>query len=113
MIDEITISDLYEGAYLLCRGLRMKGITVIGRNGKRLCSFAFDREDAFQLMEEYRAGRATANPAMLKFTIEKLKDRMFQKIREIERQEKMSRKPLQEREERDNANYQSRASKAG
>jgi len=84
---EISISDLYEGAYLLCRGFQLKRITVIGNNGKKLCSFAFG-EGARQAVEEYRQGRATANVALLKFTMNNLKDEMFKKIREIENKER-------------------------
>ena len=84
---EISISDLYEGAYLLCRGFQLKRITVIGSNGKKLCSFAFG-EGAKQAVEEYRQGRATANVALLKFTMENLKDEMFKKIRALENKER-------------------------
>ena len=84
---EISISDLYEGAYLLCRGFQMKRITVVGSNGRKLCSFTFG-EGAHQAVEEYRQGRATANVALLKFTMNNLKDEMFRKIREIENKER-------------------------
>jgi hypothetical protein len=84
---EISISDLYEGAYLLCRGFQMKRITVVGSNGRKLCSFTFG-EGARRAVEEYRQGRATANVALLKFTMNNLKDEMFRKIREIENKER-------------------------
>jgi len=84
---EISISDLYEGAYLLCRGFQMKRITVVGTNGKKLCSFTFG-EGARPAVEEYRQGRATANVALLKFTMNNLKDEMFRKIRELENKER-------------------------
>ena len=84
---EITISDLYEGAYLLCRGFQLRGVTVVGTNGKRLCTFSF-AEGAKGALEEYRQGRATANVALLKFTMENLKDEMFRKIRANERKER-------------------------
>ena len=87
MESPITISDLYEGAYLLCRGFRLKKITVVGSNGRKLCTFTFG-EGAETAVEEYRQGRATCNVALLKFTLNNLKDEMFRKIREIERKER-------------------------
>ncbi len=84
---EITISDLYEGAYLLCRGFKLHKVTVVGTNGKKLCTFSF-AEGAKEAIDEYRQGRATANVALLKFTMENLKDEMFRKIRAIERKER-------------------------
>ncbi len=82
---EITISDLYEGAYLLCRGFKLHRVTVIGTNGSKLCTFSFD-EGAKQAHDEYRQGRATANVAMLKFTLRNLRSEMFRKIKEKEKQ---------------------------
>lgn len=84
---EITISDLYEGAYLLCRGFELKKLTVVGSNGRKLCTFTFG-EGAKRATEEYRQGRATCNVALLKFTMNNLKDEMFRKIRELERKER-------------------------
>jgi len=84
---KISIHDLYEGAYLLCRGFQLGKITILGSNGKKLCAFTFEGEGAQRASDEYREGRATANVALLKFTMEKLKDRMFEKIREQEQKE--------------------------
>ncbi len=89
---EITISDLYEGAYLLCRGFKLRRVTVVGRNGNKLCTFSFD-EGAKQAHDEYRQGRATANVALLKFTLGNLRSEMFEKIKEIEKK-----KPKKEEE---------------
>ena len=83
--NEIKIQDLYEGAYLLCRGFELKDLTVIGSNGKTIVSFIIVDDDVAATAQEYRSGRATANVALLKFTMEKLKDQMFIKIREREK----------------------------
>lgn len=88
MESPITISDLYESAYLLCCGFNLGRVTVIGSNGKKLCTFTFNGEGAQRASDDYRQGRATANVALLKFTMEKLKDAMFEKIREQERKER-------------------------
>ena len=87
MDDPITISDLYESAYLLCCGLRLKDVTVMGSNGRKLCTFTFDGEDVGKARAEYRQGRATVNLALLKWTMNNLKDEMFKRIREYEKKE--------------------------
>lgn len=83
--NKLEIQDLYEGAYLLCRGFQLKDLTVIGSNGKSIVIFVIAGDNVVETANEYRSGRATANVAMLKFTMEKLKDQMFSKIREIEK----------------------------
>ncbi len=82
-------TDLLEGAYLLCRGFKLQRITVVGSNGKKLCTFAFG-EGAKTAADEYREGRATCNVALLKYTLTHLKREMFRKIKEIETKEKES-----------------------
>ena len=78
--------DLFEGAFLLCRGFKLNEITVIGSNGKKLCTFAFG-EGAKSASDEYREGRATCNVALLKYTLTHLKREMYKKIEKIEKRE--------------------------
>ena len=78
--------DLFEGAFLLCRGFKLNKITVVGNNGKTLCTFAFG-EGAKTASDEYREGRATCNVALLKYTMTHLKKEMYKKIKEIETRE--------------------------
>lgn len=85
--DEIAVRDLFEGAYLLCRGFELKALTVTNGQGKHLATFLIAGAAVGTASEEYRQGRATVNVAMLKFTLNKLKDAMFAKIRENERRE--------------------------
>ena len=85
---EISIRDLYEGAFLLSEGFQLGRITVLRNNGKKLCAFTFRGEGAQRASDKYRQGRATCNVALLKFTMEKLKDTMFEKIRELERRQR-------------------------
>lgn len=85
---EVMVRDLYEGAYLMCRGFRIKDLTVIGSNGKKVVTFTFTGDGVREISDEYRVGKATVNVSLLKFTMEKLKDQMFEKIREREREEK-------------------------
>ena len=72
---------------MLCCGLRLKDVTVIGSNGRKLCTFTFDGERITEAREAYRQGRATVNLALLKWTMNNLKDEMFKRIREYEKKE--------------------------
>ncbi len=78
---ELKVKDLYEGAYLLCMGFQLKQLTIIDRHGKRKAVFLISGDGVEEKAESYRTGQATVNVAMLKFTLEKLKDAMFAKIR--------------------------------
>jgi hypothetical protein len=95
---EITIKDLYEGAYLLCQGCRLKELTVMGSQGKKIVTFTFAGENVEEVSGEYRVGRARVNVALLKFSMKHLKDRMFEKIREREKKENTKCSDLQKRE---------------
>jgi hypothetical protein len=74
---EITIIDLFEGAYLLTKGHHLKNVTIEGTNGKTQCLFIFTGEDVDRAAEAYRSGNATVNVAKFKFAMEAIKDRMF------------------------------------
>ena len=80
----LCVKDLYEGAYLLCMGFHLKQLTITdpGGRGKRKAVFLITGDGIEEKAESYRTGQATVNVAMLKFTLEKLKDAMFAKIRE-------------------------------
>ena len=80
----LCVKDLYEGAYLLCMGFHLKKLTIVAPGGasrKRKAVFVITGDGIEEKAESYRMGQATVNVAMLKFTLEKLKDAMFAKIR--------------------------------
>ena len=81
---EMKIRDLYEGAYLLCMGFHLQQLTIVDGRGKPKAVFIIVGDGIEEKAEAYRTGQATVNVAMLKFTIEKLKDAMFAKMREQE-----------------------------
>ncbi len=77
----LCVKDLYEGAYLLCMGFHLKKLTIVDAHRKRKAVFVIEGNGIEEKAESYRMGQATVNVAMLKFTLEKLKDAMFAKIR--------------------------------
>lgn len=86
-LDQIQVQDLFEGAFLLCRGFEIKNLTVKNQNGRKVALFCFEGENIKSTQEEYKQGQATCNIAFLKFTLDNLKDQMFKKFRELERQQ--------------------------
>ena len=78
---DLKVKDLFEGAYLLCSGFHLKELTVKDFHGKPKVMFIISGEGIEEKSESYRTGQATVNVAMLKFTMEKLKDAMFTEIR--------------------------------
>ena len=87
MRDQIQVQDLFEGAFLLCRGFEIKNLTVKNQKGRKIAFFYFEGENIKNTQNEYRQGQATCNIAFLKFTLDNLKDQMFKKFRELERQQ--------------------------
>ena len=86
----LCVKDLYEGAYLLCMGFHLKQLTITDGRGKRKAVFLIEGDGIEEKAESYRMGQATVNVAMLKFTLEKLKDAMFAKIRSEEQEQRKS-----------------------
>ena len=84
----LCVKDLYEGAYLLCMGFHLKTLTITDSRGKPKATFVISGDGVEEKAEAYRTGQATVNVAMLKFTLEKLKDAMFAKIRAREQEKR-------------------------
>ena len=78
---QLQVVDIYEGAYLLCMGYHLKSLSIDSVSGRRKAVFIIEGEGIESESESYRSGHASVNVAMLKFTLEKLKDAMFAEIR--------------------------------
>ena len=101
---ELKVRDLYEGAYLLCQGFHLKHLTIVDSRGKPKAVFIISGDRVEEQAEAYRTGQATVNVALLKFTLEKLKDEMFTKIRA--EQALRSEKAKARSKQNDHRNYQ-------
>lgn len=77
-------NDLYEGAWLLSKGLELRDLWV-SENAKRSIVFEFIGNELGGLKEEYKKGKAQANVLALKRSINELKDQMFLLLRDKER----------------------------
>ncbi len=79
--DKTKVRDLYEGAYLLCRGFKFTDLTVINSNGRKIATFVLSGKEVHLASEDYHSGRATANVKMIKDAVNILRDAMNHKIR--------------------------------
>jgi hypothetical protein len=82
-------TDIYEGAYLLSRGLKLDKLWIrknssLRGNARRSVVFEFAGIDADILRKDYRNGYASANVTKLKQALNELKDRMFDLMRSQE-----------------------------
>lgn len=75
-------TDIYEGAYLLSKGIELEKLWLRGNNGKRCVVFEFAGSEADLLRSNYQKGHAQANVIKFKQSLNELKDRMFSVIRE-------------------------------
>jgi hypothetical protein len=81
MTEEIRVQDLFEGAYLLCRGFKFTDLTVTDSNGRKIATFILSGKEVHLASEDYKSGRATANVKLIKDAVNLLRDAMMHKIR--------------------------------
>ena len=86
-MESLWTPDIYLGAFLLCKGLNISEVRVMANDGKKKVLFRFDGNEAHDVSDEYTKGTLTVNAALAKFSIERMKDLLFQKMREHERLE--------------------------
>jgi len=79
----VEVTDLFKGAFLLCMGARLDKVQV-RNNGRRIATFLITGPDLDQLDSDYRAGRALVNPVQLRESLNHLRDKMFDKLRNHE-----------------------------
>ncbi len=76
----VEVTDLFKGAFLLCMGARLDKVQV-RNNGRRIATFLITGPDLDRLDSDYRAGRALVNPVQLRESLNHLRDKMFDKLR--------------------------------
>lgn len=76
----LEVTDLFRGAFLLCSGGDLAEVRVYN-NGKRIATFLITGKDLDRLDRDYRAGRALVNPVQLRESLNHLRDKMFDKLR--------------------------------
>jgi hypothetical protein len=79
----VEVTDLFKGAFLLCKGADLVQVRV-RNNGRRIATFLITGKDLDRLDSDYRTGRALVNPVHLRESLNHLRDVMFEKLRKTE-----------------------------
>jgi len=79
----VEVTDLFKGAFLLCKGADLVQVRV-RNNGRRIATFLITGPDLDRLDSDYRTGRALVNPVQLRESLNHLRDVMFKKLRASE-----------------------------
>jgi len=79
--NSLETTDIFRGAYFLCRGGELSGIRFRS-NGKRIASFLFTGRGLDKLDKQYRDGQALVNPLQFRESLNHLRDILFNKLRE-------------------------------
>ena len=87
--EQTQVQDLYEGAYLLCRGFKFTDLTVTDSNGRKIATFVLSGKEVLLASEDYKSGRATANVKLIKDAVNLLRDAMNHKIRNNDMRDSM------------------------
>ena len=78
----ILTTDIYEGAYLLSKGMTLKNIWEDSKQLKKSVVFEFEGNNIEILKKAYLKGQAKANVIRLKTNLNELKDIMFNLLRD-------------------------------
>ena len=87
--NETKVQDLFEGAYLLCRGFKFTDLTVTDSNGRKIATFILSGKEVHLASQDYKSGRATANVKLIKDAVNLLRDAMNHKIRNNDMRDSM------------------------
>jgi len=87
----IEITDIFRGAFFLCKGGDLYGIRIKG-NDRKIASFLIKGEGLDKLDKDYRNGQALVNPVQFRESLNHLRDILFEKLREHEGRARYDRK---------------------
>ncbi len=74
-------TDIFRGAFFLCMGGYLSDIQI-RNNGKRIASFLITGTDLDKLDKDYMNGNALVNPVQFRESLNRLRDILFEKLRE-------------------------------
>ena len=80
MITTVETTDIFRGAFFLCHGARLASIRI-KQDNRRIVAFLIEGEEIDRLDLDYRRGRATVNPLLLRETLNELRDIIFTRLR--------------------------------
>ncbi len=82
-MNSLETTDLFKGAFLLCKGGTLSNVRV-EYNGRKTATFRITGNNLDRYNTDYVTGRALVNPTQLKNSLNHLRDVLFNKLREKE-----------------------------
>jgi hypothetical protein len=80
----LSTENLYLGAFALSQGAELKRVVLSRSNGRTTAVFELEGQDVETLVRTYWEGSAIVNLAQFRESLEGLKDRLFEALRENE-----------------------------
>jgi hypothetical protein len=80
MLTTVETTDIFRGAFFLCHGARLTSVRI-KQDNRRIVAFLIEGEEIEQLDLDYRRGKATVNPLLLRETLNELRDIIFMSTR--------------------------------
>jgi hypothetical protein len=80
MLNTVETTDIFRGAFFLCHGARLTSVRI-KKDNRRIVAFLIEGEEIDRLDLDYRRGRATVNPLLLRETLNELRDIIFMSTR--------------------------------
>ena len=84
--NSLETTDIFRGAFFLCMGGDLSEIRF-RTNRKRIASFMFTGTDLDKLDKDYMNGHALVNPVQFRESLNRLRDILFEKLRDRGRYE--------------------------
>jgi len=81
MITTVETTDIFRGAFFLCHGARLASVRINPAKRGTVVAFLIEGEEIDRLDLDYRRGRATVNPLLLRETLNELRDIIFTRLR--------------------------------
>ncbi len=81
---QLETTDIFRGAFILCMGGHLREVRFTGGN-RQTATFAFTGPDLDRHDRDYMNGRARVNPLQLKESLNRLRDILFERLREERR----------------------------
>ena len=79
--NSLETTDIFRGAFFLCKGAELNEVSF-RRNGKRIASFLFTGDSLDKLDKDYMGGKALVNPVQFRESLNRLRDILFENLRE-------------------------------
>jgi hypothetical protein len=80
MLNTVETTDIFRGAFFLCHGARLTSVRI-KKDNRRIVAFLIEGEEIERLDLDYRRGKATVNPLLLRETLNELRDIIFTRLR--------------------------------